>query len=84
MSDILNVIGRVLLISFGLVCIAAGGMCTVIGSQSGEPYAMVAVIGVVSLLVGIIVVWQTLRLWQNKSGVAPAASATDTSKTDNQ
>jgi hypothetical protein len=64
MMQILKVIGRVILISFGLVCIAAGGLCTVIGSTSGAQAAWVAMIGIVSLLVGVAIVWAIIRNWR--------------------
>jgi hypothetical protein len=81
MMEVLKVIGRVILISFGLICIAAGGLCTVIGSLSGGGVAWMVTIGIVSLLVGIAVVWQTSRNWLGKPAVA--LSSTDASESEN-
>lgn len=62
MLAILKVIGRVFLISIGLLCIAGGGLCVVLGSTSGE-VGGIAVIGLVSLLLGVAGVWAILRSW---------------------
>lgn len=59
---ILKVIGRVFLISIGLLCIAGGGLCVVLGSTSGE-VGGIAVIGLISLLLGAVGVWAILRSW---------------------
>jgi hypothetical protein len=64
--QVLKVIGRVILISFGLLSIAAGGLCTVIGSSSGGGMAWMALIGIVSLLVGVAIVWAILRNWRGE------------------
>jgi hypothetical protein len=81
MMQVLKVLGRVILISFGLMCIAAGGLCTVMGSASGGEGGWVAIIGIVSLLVGVAVVWQTFRIWLGKPTVA--SSTTDASEREN-
>jgi O-antigen/teichoic acid export membrane protein len=77
MIEILKVIGRVILISFGLMSIAAGGLCTVLGSSDGMAAAWVAVIGIVALLIGGAVVWWTFRSWRGKPD-------SDISKEENQ
>uniref|UniRef100_Q47J16 Transmembrane protein n=1 Tax=Dechloromonas aromatica (strain RCB) TaxID=159087 RepID=Q47J16_DECAR len=70
MMQILKVLGRVILISCGLMAVAAGGLCTVLGSTSGSDMRWMAMIGVVSLLAGVAVVWATFRNWRRE----PSAS----------
>ncbi|MBS1130003.1 MAG: hypothetical protein H6R16_1005 [Proteobacteria bacterium] len=65
MLAILKVIGRVFLISIGLLCIAGGGLCVVLGSTSGE-VGGIAAIGLVSLLLGAAGVWWILRSWMGE------------------
>ncbi len=77
MMQIVRVLARVILISLGLVAIAAGGLCTVLGSTSGSDMLWMAMIGIVSLLVGGAVVWATFRHWRRE------ASADDSSQADN-
>ena len=78
MMQVLKVIGRIILISFGLLSIAAGGLCTVIGSSSGGGVAWMVAIGAVSLLIGVAVVWLTFRSWLGKPAVGSAtADATE-------
>lgn len=76
MMQILKVLGRVILISFGLMAIAAGGLCTVLGSTSGSDMLWMAMIGLLSLLAGIAIVWATFRNWRREP------SAGETSETD--
>lgn len=80
MIDVLKVIGRVILISFGLMAIAAGGLCTVIGSSSGGGVGWMVAIGTVSLLIGGAVVWLTFRNWLAK----PAAGSSTTEATEKE
>ena len=74
MMQVLKVIGRVILISFGLMAIAAGGLCTVIGSSSGGGVGWMVAIGAVSLLIGGAVVWLTFRSWLAKPAVDVSAT----------
>ncbi len=62
MLNVLKVLGRIFLISIGLLCIAGGGLCVVLGSTSGE-VGGIALIGLVSLLLGAAGVWWILRRW---------------------
>jgi hypothetical protein len=64
MMQIVIVLARVILISLGLVAIAAGGLCTVLGSTSGSDMLWMAMIGIVSLMAGVAVVWVTFRSWR--------------------
>lgn len=59
---ILKVIGRVCLISIGLLFVAGGGLCVVLGSSSGGGGG-IAAIGLASLLLGMAGVWAILRSW---------------------
>jgi len=81
MMDVLKVIGRVILIGFGLLSIGVGGLCTVLGSTSGMAAAWVAVIGIVALLVGVAVVWLTFRSWLSKPAIT--SSTADASEKEN-
>lgn len=67
MIDILKVLGRIFLIAFGLSCIGVGGLCTAIGMESSGAGWM-ATIGLLSLLFGIFMVWQTFRSWKSDKG----------------
>jgi hypothetical protein len=80
MIDVLKVIGRVILIGFGLLSIGVGGLCTVLGSTSGTA-AWVIQIGIVALLVGVAVVWLTFRSWLGKPAVG--SSTTDATEKEN-
>ena len=62
MLNVLKVLGRIFLISIGLLFIAGGGLCVVLGSTSGE-VGGIALIGLVSLLLGAAGVWWILRRW---------------------
>jgi hypothetical protein len=66
MLNVLKVLGRIFLISIGLLFIAGGGLCVVIGSSSQE-VSGVAMIGLVSLLLGVAGVWWILRRWIGES-----------------
>lgn len=77
MMHIFKVLGRVILISFGLICIAAGGLCTVLGSTPGSNMLWMAMIGIVSLLAGVAVVWVTFRNWRRE----PSAGETSEGET---
>lgn len=70
MMQVLMVLARVILISLGLVAIAAGGLCAVLGSASGSDMLWMAMIGIVSLLTGVAMVWFTFRSWRRE----PAAN----------
>ena len=70
MMQVLKVLGRAILISFGLVCIAAGGLCTVLGADM----LWMALIGIMWLLGGVIIVWATLH---NGPGKQPAADTSE-------
>jgi LPXTG-motif cell wall-anchored protein len=39
-------------------------LCTVLGSTSGSDMLWMAMIGIVSLLAGVAVVWVTFRSWR--------------------
>jgi hypothetical protein len=73
MMQVLKVLGRVILISCGLMAIAAGGLCTVLGSTSGSDMLWMAMIGLVSLLAGIAVVWATFRNWRREPSAGEAS-----------
>ncbi len=62
MLNVLKVLGRIFLISIGLLFIAGGGLCVVLGSSSGE-VGGIAAIGLASLLLGAAGVWWILRHW---------------------
>lgn len=62
MLTILKVIGRVFLISIGLLFIASGGLCVMFGVANTGGGGMAA-IGLVSLLLGAAGVWWILRRW---------------------
>ncbi len=66
MLNVLKVLGRIFLISIGLLCVAGGGLCVVLGSSSGS-MSGVALIGLVSLLLGGAAVWAILRRWIGES-----------------
>ena len=59
MLNVLKVLGRIFLISIGLLCV-------VLGSSSGS-ISGVALIGLVSLLLGGAAVWAILRRWIGES-----------------
>ena len=62
MLTILKVIGRVFLISIGLLFIAGGGLCVMFGVVNTGGGGMAA-IGLASLLLGAAGVWWILRNW---------------------
>lgn len=64
MLNVLKVLGRVILVSIGLLAIAGGGLCVVLGSSSGS-VSGIALIGLVSLLLGAGGVWLVFRNWKN-------------------
>jgi len=74
MIEILKVLGRVILIGFGLLSIGVGGLCTVIGSSSGSGAGWMVAIGAVSLLIGGAVVWLTFRGWLAKPATEPSSA----------
>jgi hypothetical protein len=63
MLNMLKVLGRVFLISAGLLSIAGGGLCVAMGSFSGD-MSGIALIGLVGLMVGSAVVWVVFQNWQ--------------------
>ena len=71
MLNVLKVLGRIFLISIGLLFIAGGGLCVVLGSTSGE-VSGIAAIGLASVLLGVAGVWWILRRWIG-SGRKPGA-----------
>lgn len=75
MMQIVIVLARVILISFGLAAIAAGGLCTVLGSTSGSDMLWIAMIGIVSLLAGVAVVWATVRHWRREAAANDESEA---------
>ncbi|PKO46710.1 MAG: hypothetical protein CVU31_09610 [Betaproteobacteria bacterium HGW-Betaproteobacteria-4] len=74
MIDVLKVLGRVILIGFGLMSIAVGGLCTVVGSSSGSGAGWMVAIGAVSLLIGGAVVWLTFRGWLARPATEPGSA----------
>jgi hypothetical protein len=61
------VLWRLFVISFGLICIASGGLCSMLVFTDGPSAMYFALIGMVSAGVGIAVVTQTIRRWQGES-----------------
>lgn len=62
MLTVLKVLGRVFLISIGLLFIAGGGLCVVFGSTANGAGGM-AVVGLISLLLGAAGVWKIAHGW---------------------
>lgn len=62
MLTVFKVLGRVFLISIGLLFIAGGGLCVVFGSTANGGGGM-ALIGLFSLLLGGAGVWKILHSW---------------------
>ena len=62
MLTVLKVLGRVFLISVGLLFIAGGGLCVMFGVANTGGGSMAA-IGLASLLLGAAGVWWILRSW---------------------
>jgi Na+-translocating ferredoxin:NAD+ oxidoreductase RnfA subunit len=68
MLEILKVLGRIFLIGFGLLCVAAGGLCTLIGAGQGLDAAWMVGIGIVSVVAGGALVRYIFKSWKQQAG----------------
>lgn len=64
--NLLKVLGRIFLIAVGLSFIAGGGLCVALGGASGQ-FGGIALIGLVSLLLGAAGVWKIVSGWMAES-----------------
>ena len=66
---IFNVLFRVFLIAIGLVSIASGGLCVLLGSESSDSL-FIALIGLLGLAFGALMVWAVIRAWRREGVTA--------------
>ena len=63
---IFNVLFRVFLIAIGMVSIASGGLCVLLGSESRDGL-FIALIGLLGLAFGALTVWGVIRAWRREN-----------------